>query len=83
MNSRRAANRARSSKGNSRHMSYDSPASLGASKGGGSHEGAGEMPAIGPGKAASRYMGRDAGTTPMTPTPPGTAPKGMKTYAEE
>jgi len=82
MNSRRAANRARSSKG-AKHMSYDSPASLGASKGGGSHEGAGEMPAIGPGAAASRYAGNSPGMSPMTPTPPGTAPKGMKTYAEE
>jgi len=79
MNSRRAANR-RSSM--SKHTSYDSPASLGASKGRGP-EGAGEMPAIGPGKAASRYMGRDSGTTPMSPTPPGTPPKGMKTYREE
>lgn len=65
-------------KSSGRHMSYGSPASLGASKGPGPVAGAGEMPARGPGAAAKRYAQRDPGETPMAKTPG--SPSGISTY---
>ena len=66
------------SKGSGRHMSWGSPASLGATKGSGPMPGAGELPPRGPGAAASRYATRDPGETPMAKTP--SAPSGISTY---
>ena len=69
--------------GGSSTMSHGSPASKGASTGGGPMPGAGMTPAVGPGMAASRYLGMDKGSYPSRPTPPGTAPRGMQTYNQE
>lgn len=62
------------------HRSWGSPASIGASKGPGPMAGAGELPARGPGKAASRYArgGRDPSETPNRPTPG--SPSGISIY---
>lgn len=68
----------------SSHKSWDSPASVGASKGPGTMPGAGELnhPGAGPGPASRRIRM----TQPENPTSPAASsarPKGMKTYSEE
>lgn len=94
MNSKRAGNRRiahreaeHNEKGykgsNTAHQSHGSPASVGASIGPGPMPGAGQMPNRGPGAAAGRYAQRDPSESPVRPVPPGTAPKGMKTYNQE
>lgn len=69
----------------SAHKSHGSPASVGASIGPGPMPGAGELmsPGAGPGPAASRIRGATRSENPTYPTPPGTAPRGMKTYNQE
>lgn len=69
----------------SKHVSHGSPASIGASKGPGPVAGAGELHSPGsmPGPAARRVKSVTPAETPNAPTPPGTPPRGMKTYSEE
>jgi hypothetical protein len=45
--------------------------------------GAGEMPRIGPGKAAMRYSGLSAADSGVREAASGATPKGMRVYREE
>lgn len=65
------------------YASHGSPASKGASKGPGPLPGAGQMPPVGPGPATKGFAQREATESPISPTPTGAAPKGMKTYNQE
>ena len=64
------------------HRNHESPASLGAGKGGGEQPGAGELelPGNGPGKAASRYVGMPEDVYNSRKTPG--VPSGISTYRE-
>ena len=63
------------------HMSWDSPASKGASMGSGPMPGAGELPPKGPGTAARRITGTKE--MPMGSAASSSTPRGMKIYNQE
>lgn len=81
MANRRVATKVASTSG-SKHMSFDSPASQGASKGSGMMAGAGELPAIGPGAAARRVSPVNT-ENPTAQAASNARPAGMKTYNKE
>lgn len=66
-----------------KHMSHGSPSSkAGTMIGAGYKAGAGEMPHIGPGKAASRYGGMTMDENMSKEAASSATPKGMHVYKE-